>query len=124
MDRFHLNSEINVSHLRFADDTLIFPDAKEETVENLVMILQVYEAITGLRVNLEKSTIISIGADNIVQDLTKVMHSKVEKLPFKYLGMPLGSSWKQTSVWEVILDKFKKKNWLYGEEDFSQRYKR
>ncbi|XP_026383898.1 uncharacterized protein LOC113279419 [Papaver somniferum] len=106
---FHINSDINVTHLQFADVTLIFLDAKEEMVENLVMILQVYESITGLRVNLKKSTVISIGADQKVHEISKILNYKIESLPLKYLGMPFGATMKQTSIWEYVLEKFQKK---------------
>ncbi|XP_026378527.1 uncharacterized protein LOC113272964 [Papaver somniferum] len=101
--------ELNVSHLQFVGDTLIFIDAKEEEVENMLMILQGYEAIIGLKVNLEKSTFISIGADHKIQDIAKILNCKMETLPIKYLGMPLGATRNQSRIWEVILDKFKSK---------------
>ncbi|XP_026383786.1 uncharacterized protein LOC113279301 [Papaver somniferum] len=91
------------------DATLIFIDAKEEEVENLLMILQVYEAITDLRVNLEKSIVISIGADHKINDLARILNCKIEALPIKYLGMALGATRKQTSIWDAILEKFKSK---------------
>ena len=43
---------INVSHLLFADDTIIFCDNDCEQMVNLRCILIWFEAVSGLRVNL------------------------------------------------------------------------
>ncbi|XP_026398949.1 uncharacterized protein LOC113294785 [Papaver somniferum] len=51
---FSINS-VQVSHLQYADDTLVFLNGYEEESENLVIILQIFEAITGLKVAWEKA---------------------------------------------------------------------
>ena len=45
---------VQVSHLLFVDDTLIFCEAKEEQLMYLCWLLMWFEAISGLRANLEK----------------------------------------------------------------------
>ncbi|XP_026419431.1 uncharacterized protein LOC113315356 [Papaver somniferum] len=52
-----------VSHLQFADDTLIFLDADIEQVKNLRLILLSFETLTGLKINFTKSQIFSVGYD-------------------------------------------------------------
>ena len=42
------------SHLLFADDTLIFCKAKEEQLMYLCWLSMWFEAVSGLRANLEK----------------------------------------------------------------------
>ena len=49
------------SHLLFADDTLIFCQPNESNLGYLKCILLIFEAMSGLRVNLNKSVIIPIG---------------------------------------------------------------
>ena len=51
------NVTTSVSHLLFADDTIIFCDNACEQVLNLRCILIWFEAVSGLRVNLSKSSI-------------------------------------------------------------------
>lgn len=41
--------------------------------------------------------------------LAQVMGCKVESLPIKYLGLPLGANPKRIKIWEPILDKMGKK---------------
>lgn len=60
-----------ISHLQFADDTLIFIDANYDEVTRLFIILSLFEVLTGMKLNLEKSTMVSIGADDVVKTLLK-----------------------------------------------------
>ncbi|XP_026434791.1 uncharacterized protein LOC113332471 [Papaver somniferum] len=100
------------------DDTLLFVDAKEEEVRRLLLILNSFELWTGMKINLEKSTIISVGADEVVDSLALELGYKVEKLPFKYLGLPIGSTTRCVSVWDEVIKRMEvklaswKKNFL------------
>ena len=51
----------HVVHLLFADDTIVFCEAKKEYLTNLSWILFWFEAASGLRINLAKSEIIPVG---------------------------------------------------------------
>ena len=52
---------VEVSHLFFADDTLIFCNASKENLEYLSWVFMWFEACSGLKINLEKSELIPIG---------------------------------------------------------------
>ncbi|XP_026410315.1 uncharacterized protein LOC113305509 [Papaver somniferum] len=56
-----------ISHLQFTDDTLIFINADVEEMRKLLIILNTFEMLTGLKLNLEKSSLISVGADEMIQ---------------------------------------------------------
>ena len=53
--------EVRVSHLLFAGDTLIFCKDNEEEMAYLSWTLMWFEATSGLRINMEKSSIIPMG---------------------------------------------------------------
>ena len=50
-----------VTHLLFADDTLIFCDASASQVEYLREILASFEAVSGLHIILAKSKLVLVG---------------------------------------------------------------
>ena len=53
--------ELNVSHLLFADHTIIFCEARKENLTFLSWTLAWFEAASGLRINLAKSELIPVG---------------------------------------------------------------
>ena len=53
--------EMIVSHLLFADDTIIFCEASKEQLSALSWILAWFEAASRLRINLAKSELIPVG---------------------------------------------------------------
>ena len=63
----------------------------------------------GLKVNVGKSAIVPIGEVNNLDALANILHYRVGNLPMKYLGMPLGTSFKTASIWNPILEKMEKK---------------
>ena len=46
-----LGVNLKISHLLYADDTLIFYDAKAEQVSYIRVVLVIFEAISGLAMN-------------------------------------------------------------------------
>ena len=79
-----------VSHLFFADDSLLFARANEKEATTIINILQHYEAASGQMVNLDK---FEVSYSRNVSDNTRNMLR--EKLGFKevethqrYLGLP------------------------------------
>ncbi|XP_026429098.1 uncharacterized protein LOC113325076 [Papaver somniferum] len=98
-----------ISHLQFADDTLISIDANADEVTRLFIILSVFETLTGMKLNLDKNTMVSVGDDEALEILVKELGCRSEKLPIKYLGLPIGASFRCTSVWEVVIERMQKK---------------
>lgn len=54
-----------VSHLQFANDTICFVDASSDQVANLKLISNFFECISGLKVNIAKSSMSGLGVDEI-----------------------------------------------------------
>ena len=50
-----------VSHLLFADDTILFCDAEVEQVLHIRLLLLCFQAMTSLKVNVAKSEMVPIG---------------------------------------------------------------
>jgi hypothetical protein len=65
------NLGFRISHLLFANDTLIFCDAEEE-LHNLRCLFLCFEAASGLKINLSKSEIVPIGEMQNIDLLTSI----------------------------------------------------
>ena len=101
--------ELKVSHLLFADDTIVFCDNDCEQIVNLRCILIWFQAVSGLRVNLSKSSILPVGHVDNVQILAGVLGSKIDSFPLNYLGLPLGAKFKETAIWDPVIRRFEKR---------------
>ncbi|XP_016185980.1 uncharacterized protein LOC107627668 [Arachis ipaensis] len=54
---------IELSHLQFADDTILFCPPEEETIRNYARLLRCFEMMSGLSINFDKSSLIPINCD-------------------------------------------------------------
>lgn len=83
--------KVVVSHLQFAYDTIFFLKPEMENLGWLSKIIQLFSSMLGLRVNLEKSSLLGINVDiQRVQAMADAIGCKAEECPIKYLGIPLG----------------------------------
>ena len=85
-----------VSHLLFADDSLLFFKADRENAQEILDILNIYCRASGQQVNMDKSSIhFAKGCrQNIREEIMNLLSVHNESLSEKYLGMPsdVGSS--------------------------------
>lgn len=79
------NAKLLVSHLLFADDTLIFCEANSDHLRNLRYIFLYFEAVSKFKINLEKSKLVPVGVVEEVRGLAGILGCKVSSLPMKYL---------------------------------------
>ncbi|KAK5834954.1 hypothetical protein PVK06_010634 [Gossypium arboreum] len=99
-----------ISHLQFADDTILFLKAEEMVVENMKFILRCFETFSGLSINFKKSCIVGFGVNKeFLYRLAAICKCKVGVLPICYLGIPLGADSRGVATWDVMVEKFRKK---------------
>ena len=98
--------EIVVSHLLYFDDTIIFCEANPEQLMYLKWTLMWFETFSGLKINLNKSKIISLGRVDNMEELAAELGCGVGSLPTKYLGLPLGAPHRVVGVWDSIEERF------------------
>ncbi|RVW49107.1 hypothetical protein CK203_084427 [Vitis vinifera] len=60
---------VHIAHLLFADDTIVFCEAKKEYLTNLSWTLFWFEAASGLKINLAKSEVIPVGEVQRIEEL-------------------------------------------------------
>ena len=110
---------VEVSHLLFANDTLVLYDACKENLKHLSWVFMLFDTILRLKINLEKNKLIHVGVVSNMEDFARVLGYKVGILLTTYLGLPLGAPFKSYKVW----DGWKKnsKGLLGGRESISQK---
>ena len=82
----------DLSHLQYADDTVILLQYSPENLRNVRMILTCYEAMSRMKINFEKSEIFTVGLTEEEQCLAvNSLGCKIGSFPMKYLGMPVSS---------------------------------
>jgi hypothetical protein len=67
---FSVGTRVDISHLLFACDTLIFCDADPNQLCNLWGLFLLFEAVLGLKKNLVKSELVLVGYVDNVAELT------------------------------------------------------
>jgi len=102
------NAGTTVSHLQFADDTLILGDKSWANIRAMRAILLLFQSLSGLKVNFSKSCLVGVNvASSWLSEAAMVLNCKVGSVPFVYLGMPIGGNPRRLSFWELLLNRIK-----------------
>ena len=84
---------VGISHLQFSDDMLIFCLAKEDVLLNYRRLLDCFLLVFGLFINYSKFALFTVGCDeDWGNHMASTLKCKSLKLPFIYLGVPLGAN--------------------------------
>lgn len=99
-----------ISHLQYADDTLIFCGPREDQIINVKATVLCFEAVSGLKVIFFKSEVIGLRTEkSLLLSCSEIMGCKIGDLPLSYLGMPL-CSWRVTiSLWNPVVEMVERK---------------
>ena len=89
---------VDVSHLLFVYDILVFCELSHDQLTYLCWLLMWFKAISRLKVNLENSELILVGSVKNVDELAQEFTCKVGVLPSSYLAFPLGALFKFVSI--------------------------
>jgi hypothetical protein len=97
----------NITHLLFADDSVVFLEASEENLNTLRDVLRTYEECSGQRVNKQKSPIF-FGkgcSDDVKTNLKNLIGISCEALSEKYLGLPTAVGRSKDGAFKHIPDR-------------------
>ncbi|KAL5702584.1 hypothetical protein ACHQM5_027786 [Ranunculus cassubicifolius] len=98
------NGRDKIPVLQYADDTLVFLDAKTDEVGYLKSLLLWFELASGLQINVQKTTVFNVNESPTWEDIREVWNCKAGTFPDIYLGAPLAASFKSKTVWQPLLE--------------------
>ncbi|XP_059623206.1 uncharacterized protein LOC132266370 [Cornus florida] len=101
--------QLEVSHLMFADDTLVLYDANVSQLRYLRCVLIWFQVVFGLKVNVGKSVLVPAGEVPEIGFLADILGCRTGPFPIFYLRLPLGASSRCVGVWDPVVDRFEKK---------------
>ncbi|KAG7543972.1 Reverse transcriptase domain [Arabidopsis thaliana x Arabidopsis arenosa] len=106
---------VEVTHLSFANDILIFSDGSPSSIAGIVAFFDEFAVMSGLRINESKSSIFTAGKEKHLAVHAASTHGICSSsLPIRYLGLPL-TTWSMTRLdYEPLIDKIKRRmlSWL------------
>ncbi|PWA50719.1 RNA-directed DNA polymerase, eukaryota [Artemisia annua] len=103
----------NLTWVRVLDQPIIFAPVSlqcfqsRHNIQGIVQILQCFQKVSGLTINLLKSNLFGVGipfAD--VQNLAMLTGCQALNFPFTYLGLPIYSNMSRCKGWDPIIQKF------------------
>ncbi|XP_057808906.1 uncharacterized protein LOC131023384 [Salvia miltiorrhiza] len=101
---------LSVSHLQYADDTVFVASGKSENAWVLKSILKIFEALSGLKVNFDKSNIFGIGVPSPLRvQMANTLNCQVGEFPTKFLGILIGARLSRVAEWSYLVEKIKRK---------------
>ncbi|KAK9077004.1 hypothetical protein SSX86_005339 [Deinandra increscens subsp. villosa] len=102
--------DLAISHFFYADDAVFIGQWSEENVTIMVEMLKMFHKVSGLDINLNKSFIYGVGVDFMeVSRIAKFGGCKPGRIPFTYLGIPVGANMSRVANWNTITEKFLKR---------------
>ena len=96
-----------LSHLLFANDSLIFCQATMEECQRLLAILEQYEATSGQAINRQKATLFFSRNTRIdvKQHIRNMMGARIMEDCEKYLGLPMASGKSKVNTFKDLQKK-------------------
>lgn len=101
---------IDLTHLCFADDLMVFGDGTTRSIEEILRVFDAFDKMSGLKISLEKSTLFLAGVTTQKQE--EIIHHlpfATGNLPIRYLGLPLLTKNMTVLDYLPLIEKIRKK---------------
>ncbi|KAK3220389.1 hypothetical protein Dsin_014359 [Dipteronia sinensis] len=98
--------KVHITHLQFADDTILFVEPNMDYIRNVKRILRCVELVSGLKINFHKSCLVRVGKSGHTNGKwSEAFRCAESSLPILYLGLPLGGNPKREDFWRPVINK-------------------
>ncbi|XP_013624959.1 PREDICTED: uncharacterized protein LOC106331178 [Brassica oleracea var. oleracea] len=99
-------SVVNLTHLSFADDIVVFTDGSPASLNGILAVFQEFARMSRLRITMAKSTVFAAGRGKLVLEAAAgAAGLSVSALQIKYLGLPLTTKTMIHNDYEPLLVK-------------------
>lgn len=99
---------VEVSHIQFANDTLVVCKKDKASIWAIKASLQLFKVMFGLKVNFHKSQLMGVNVSrNWLEEGVMFLNCKVGDVPFFYLRLPIMANPRSLSTWAPVMDKIK-----------------
>lgn len=106
-----------LSHLQYADDTILVIKEEDENVRVLKFLLFFFEEMSGMKINYQKSEVYVLGVGKEEElRIANMLNCKVGDMPFTYLGLPMHTERVGMKEFRPIIQKVEKglQSWKSG----------
>ena len=104
--RYHPHTEeLDITHLMFADDVMIFFDGSGSSLHGITETLDDFAGWSGLHMNRDKTELFHAGLSLQEATAVEAYGFSVGSLPIRYLGLPLMHRKLKISEYSPLLDK-------------------
>jgi hypothetical protein len=113
-----------VAILQYADDTVMCLEDNMDKARNVKLSLYLFEQMSGLKINFDKSEIILIGGDNnLAVQYADLFNCQVGLFTMKYLGVSIAPGRLHVIDWTRLEEKYGKKHdiWQGGSLSMVER---
>ncbi|KAJ0877963.1 putative RNA-directed DNA polymerase [Helianthus annuus] len=101
------NEGPSISHLFYADDAIILGEWSSENISNMVRILRIFHVCSGLKINLDKSSLFGMGVNaEEIGGLASSIGCNAGSFPFSYLGIKVGANMNRVENWREVYNIF------------------
>lgn len=110
----------SITHLQFADDTLIIGEKSNQNAWAIKSIMQLFELALGLKVNFHKSRLVGINVKLCwLIEASWMLNCKLGELPFMYLELSIGADPRRKSTWIPVVEKVRRRLSLWTTKHIS-----
>jgi hypothetical protein len=80
--------EGGLTHLQYADDTIIFLNMDDQSIIHTKFLLYCFENMSGLKINYQKSEVFALGCSEVEAiRVAQMLNCNTSHLPLRYLGV-------------------------------------